>query len=48
MVQTIFKKISSTSVENEILGIRSAIDTTKSNISKNEVYFKPAITVKII
>lgn len=48
MVQTIFKKTSSTSVENEILGIRSAIDTTKSNISKNEVYFKPAITVKII
>lgn len=48
MVQTIFKKTSSTSVENEILGIRSAIDTTKSNISKNEVYFKPAITVKLI
>lgn len=48
MVQTIFKKTSSTSVENEILGIRSAIDLTKSNISKNEVYFKPAITVKII
>lgn len=48
MVQTIFKKTTSTSVENEILGIRSAIDSSKSNISKNEVYFKPAITVKII